>query len=45
MQDKISRRDFLKIGASGVAAMILARCAAPPAATEAPVAPVAPVGH
>jgi multiple sugar transport system substrate-binding protein len=38
MQEKISRRDFLKIGASGVAAMILARCAAPPAATQAPAA-------
>lgn len=41
MQEKISRRDFLKIGASGVAAMVLARCAAPPAATEAPAAVVA----
>ncbi|HSQ27256.1 MAG TPA: substrate-binding domain-containing protein, partial [Anaerolineales bacterium] len=38
MQEKITRRDFLKFGASGVAAMILARCAAPPAATEAPAA-------
>jgi multiple sugar transport system substrate-binding protein len=34
---QFSRRDFLKLGASGVAAIVLARCA--PAATPAPEAP------
>lgn len=46
-QMQLTRRDFLKFGASGVAAMILARCApsptpaapAGPAATEPPMAP------
>jgi multiple sugar transport system substrate-binding protein len=45
---QLTRRDFLKLGASGVAALVLARCAptpapeapaAGPAATEPPMAP------
>lgn len=37
MQHKFSRRDFLKIGATGAAAIVLARCGGP-APTEAPAA-------
>ena len=37
MQHKLSRRDFLKIGATGAAAVVLARCGGP-APTEAPAA-------
>jgi multiple sugar transport system substrate-binding protein len=37
MQKKLSRRDFLKIGATGAAAVVLARCGGP-APTEAPAA-------
>ncbi len=40
MQEKISRRDFIKIGAGSLAAVVLARCSAPPAPTEAPAAAV-----
>ena len=35
MKRKISRRDFLKLGALGTASMVVASCG--PAATEAPV--------
>jgi multiple sugar transport system substrate-binding protein len=38
MEKKFSRRDFLKLGAGGISAVVLARCAQPtPAPTEAPV--------
>ena len=41
MEKKISRRDFLKLGATGAAAALLTRCA--PAATQTPAQTVAPL--
>jgi len=43
MQNKISRRDFLKLGATGAAAAFLASCATPAAPTAAPAETAAPV--
>ncbi|MFN3308469.1 MAG: hypothetical protein ACK44E_04600, partial [Anaerolineales bacterium] len=40
MKKKLSRREFLKIGALGSAALIVSRCAPPPAPTEAPQPPM-----
>jgi multiple sugar transport system substrate-binding protein len=42
MQNKISRRDFLKLGATGAAAAFLASCATPAAPTAAPAETAAP---
>jgi multiple sugar transport system substrate-binding protein len=39
MEKKISRREFLRLGATSAAAMVLARCA--PQATQAPAGPAA----